>query len=77
MWAYFSKKNGNINIWLNFIIFLVFFNAYLFLRERERERKQGRDRERGTHRIQSRLQALSCQHRPDTGLKLMSYEIMI
>ena len=35
-----------------------------FLRERERERecKWGRDRERGRHRIQSRLQALSCQH---------------
>ena len=29
----------------------------------ERERAQGKGRERGRHRIQSRLQALSCQHR--------------
>ena len=29
----------------------------------ERQSKQGRGRERGRHRIQSRLQALSCQHR--------------
>ena len=34
-----------------------------FLRERETECKQGRGRERGSHRIQSRLQALNCQHR--------------
>ena len=43
------------------VIFLNFFNVYLFLKERTC--KQGRGRERGTHRIQSRLQALSCQHR--------------
>ena len=46
-----------------------FCNVYLFLREREREReresehKWGRVRERGRHRMQSRLQAPSCQHR--------------
>ena len=34
---------------------------------KEREREQGRDRERDTHRIQSRLQALSCQHRAPRG----------
>ena len=31
--------------------------------DRETEHKQGRGRERGRHKIQSRLQALSCQHR--------------
>ena len=41
--------------------FLSFFNVYLFLRETEC--KQGRGRERGRHRIWSRFQALSCQHR--------------
>ena len=40
-------------------IFLVF----IYLRERQRETKWRRGRERGRHRIQSRLQALSCQHR--------------
>ena len=37
----------------------IFFNVYLFLRQC----KQGRGRERGRHRIQSKLQALNCQHR--------------
>ena len=37
-----------------------FFNVYLFLRERERDLFL---RERGRHRIQSKLQGLSCQHR--------------
>ena len=48
---------------------LHFFNVYLFLRERERETEQewGRGRERGKHRIQSRLQALSCQPRDRYG----------
>ena len=43
------------------------FNVYFWERERERESEskpeQGRDRERGRHRMWSRLQALSCQHR--------------
>ena len=43
--------------------FLIFFNVYLFLRQRETEHEWGRVRERGRHRIRSRLQALSCQHR--------------
>ena len=38
-------------------------NVCLFLRERETEHEHGRGRERGRHRIQSRLQALSCQRR--------------
>ena len=42
---------------------LSFFNLYLFLRQREREHEWGRVRERGRHRIRSRLQGPSCQHR--------------
>ena len=48
---------------LNIPIKKNFFNVYLFLRETETECKCVRGRERGRHRIQSRLQALSCQHR--------------
>ena len=44
-------------------IFLIFFNLYLFLREKETEHEWERSRERGRHRIWRRLQALSCQHR--------------
>ena len=46
--------------------FCCFFFGF-FLRERERESEQGRGRERWRHRIQSRLQALGCQHRPWCG----------
>ena len=43
---------------------LLFFKKCLFnFKERETEHEQGRGREREGHRIQSRLQALSCQHR--------------
>ena len=55
------------------LIYSLFKNVYLFLRTRERERKRerahkkGRGRERGRHRILSRLQALSCQHRAQRG----------
>ena len=45
-----------------FFLFLFFLKVY-FLRKRETEHEQGKGRERGRHRIQSRLQALSCQHR--------------
>ena len=38
-------------------------------RERETEHEQGRGRERGRHRIPSRLQALSCQHRARRGAR--------
>ena len=37
------------------------------MRERGTEHRQGRGRERRRHRIQSRLQALSCQHRARHG----------
>ena len=41
---------------------------YLFLRKRDRA-WVGRGRERGRHRIRSRLQALSCQHRAQCGAR--------
>ena len=44
-----------------------FFNVYLLLREREAEHKLGRGRETGRHRSRSRLQALRCQHRAQSG----------
>ena len=45
------------------------FKKYLliFEREREREREWGSGRERWRHRIQSRLQDLSCPHRARCG----------
>ena len=49
------------------LVFSNFFNVYLFLRETETEHKQERGRNRGRHRIQSRLHALSCQHRARCG----------
>ena len=39
------------------------FNVYLFLQDRERQSVSRGGAEKGKHRIQSRLQALSCQHR--------------
>ena len=46
-----------------------FFNVYLFLRQRETEHEWGKGRERGGHRIWSRLQALSRQHRARHGAR--------
>ena len=52
---------------LKFWTYLNFFNVFLkFISERERQ-GQGAERERGRHRIQSRLQALSCQPRVRRG----------
>ena len=42
---------------------------YFWQRERETEHERARGRERGRHRIQSRLQALSCQHRAPHGAR--------
>ena len=52
-----------------FLLDNTFFFKYLFVfeGERETEHEQGRGRERGRHRIQSRLQALNCQHRARCG----------
>ena len=50
--------------YLVFLFFnFFFFNIYLFLRDRERDHKQGR------RRIQTRLQASSCQHRAQRGAR--------
>ena len=52
-----------------FLFFLIFFNVYLFLRQRETEHERGRVRERGRHRTWNRLQALSSQHRAQCGAR--------
>ena len=57
-------------IWCVNYIFFFFFNIYSFLRQRETEHEQGKVRERGRHRIWSRLQALSCQHRARCGARI-------
>ena len=46
-------------------ILLTFLNKkiLMFIFEKERESRRGAERERGRHRIRSRLQVLSCQHR--------------
>ena len=62
----FPAKNGFLSPGSFFSFFL---NVYLFLRDRETEREQGRNSETGRHRIQSRLQALSCQHRARPGAR--------
>ena len=58
-----------------FSAILSFFKSvYFFLRETECE--WGRDRERDTHRIWSRLQAPTCQHRALYGAQTHGLEIM-
>ena len=52
----------------------LFFNVYLFLRERESTHELGRDRERGRERMPSRFHAISTE--PDVGLELTNWEIM-
>ena len=52
---------------------VLFFLMFIYFWKRERERERERERmsrggaERGRHRIRSRLQALSCQHRARSG----------
>ena len=53
-------------------LYKIFFNVYLFFRERER--KQRRGKETGRERIPSRLQAVGTE--PDPGLELTNYEVM-
>ena len=40
---------------------------FILERERELEHEWGKGKERGRHRIRSRLQVLSCQHRAQHG----------
>ena len=56
------------------LIFLIcmsvsYFFIFMFILERWTEHEWGRGRERGRHRIWSRLQALSFQHRPQCGAR--------
>ena len=59
--------NSDMEIYLFIYLFIYlknfFKHLFIFERQRETECKQGRGRERERHRIWSRLQALSCQHR--------------
>ena len=71
----FSNQGSLVGQKLSFLLFLRFVNVYLFLRERERQSASGGEAERMRHRIQSRLQALSCQREPNMRLELMN-EIM-
>ena len=57
-----SFSRTGMNGWKPFLFF-PFFLTCIYFWETETEREEGRGRERGGHRIQSRLQALSCQHR--------------
>ena len=53
----------------------MFFNVYLFLRQRDTEHEWGRGRKRGRQNLkQTRLRAVSTE--PDMGLELMNHEIM-
>ena len=45
------------------LVFFIYFCTLIYFWETETECEWGRGRERGRHRTQSRLQALSCQHR--------------
>ena len=62
-----APKSNAIKLYFFFCLKKIFFNIYLFLRQRETEHEWGRVRERGRHRIGNRLQALSCQHRAQRG----------
>ena len=54
----------------------LFLNVDLFLSERDRVQAGEGQRKRETHKIQTRLQAVSCQHRAHAGLALTNPEIM-
>ena len=59
-----GEKNGRNTLRVRYF-FNLFFNICLW--ETEIEHEWGRGRERGRHRIPSRLQTLSCQHRARHG----------
>ena len=49
---------------------------FIYFRERKTESMSGGGAERGRHRLRSRLQALTCQHRANVGLDLTRHEIV-
>ena len=53
--------------WLYFLLFYFILFYFIYFWEGETECEQGRSRERGRHRVRSRLQVLSCQHRARGG----------
>ena len=56
--------------WRKIFFFKIFLKfIYFWERERETDCEWGRGRERGRHRIWSRIQALSCQHRDWRGAR--------
>ena len=67
-----SPLTSDLGLYRFVVVFLFFFNAYLFLRERDCE--QGRGRKRGRQRIQSRL--CTDSREPDLGLEPTTCEIM-
>ena len=74
---YLFTRYLNLFSCFSFLFFLIFFNVYLFLRERERQSASGGGAERTGDRESeagSRLRAVSTE--PDVGLKLMNQEIM-
>ena len=71
-----GKSSWSQSVWrqqsdaISFVFFLTFLNAFFFICIWERERQsasRGGGRERRRHRIRSRLQALSSQHRARRG----------
>ena len=73
-WLSHSGITKSMPCFFCFLFFVFnFWRLFSFKRERERERetecKQGRARERGRHRIGSRPQAVSCQHKAGHGAR--------
>ena len=72
-WISFSKKCvWNERQKSSLAFYLIFCNVYFCESDRERDRDRewaGEGGERGRHRIQRRLQALSCQHRSQRGAR--------
>ena len=63
-----EMRTLRISIWtLFYFIFNFLMIIYFWERDRQTECEQERGRERGRHRIESRLQAQSCQHRVRPG----------
>ena len=66
--SHYTYRAKSYMIWTLLPFFLFFFLMFIYFWERETEHEQGRGRER-RHRIGSRLQALSCQHRARRGAR--------